>query len=53
MKSSYVEAAAVMFLFLLGSRLTGGLPDVLGHPGPTLIYPQAEGRGNVWLTSDS
>ena len=33
--------------------MTGGLPGALDHPGPTLLYPQAEGRGNVWLTKRS
>ena len=33
--------------------MTGGLPGVLEHPGPTLLYLQAEDRGNVWLTKRS
>ena len=38
---------------LLRSSRDRGLPGVLGHPGAKLLYPQAEGRGNVWLPSDS
>ena len=33
-----------------GAVVTEGLPGALDHPGPALLYPQAEGRGNVWLT---
>ena len=33
-----------------GAVATGGVSDALERPQPTLLYPQAEGRGNVWLT---
>ena len=36
-----------------GAVVTGGLSDALERPQPTLLYPQAEGRGNVWLTKRS
>ena len=36
-----------------GSGMSGRLPAVRGPPVPTLLYPQAEGRGNVLASKRS